>query len=137
MDQFNKISFMLDFNKLLVPTPPVRVDSTGEVFAGYDDNVGVLQGVFQSFYDAPDGFKEELQEINVSAGAEYWYNNIIAARAGYFFESERKGNRQYFTLGLGLKYNTLGIDVSYLVPTAQHSNNPLKNTLRVSISMEL
>ena len=137
MDQFNKISFMLDFNKLLVPTPPVRVDSTGEVFAGYDDNVGVLQGVFQSFYDAPDGFKEELQEINISAGAEYWYNNIIAARAGYFFESERKGNRQYFTLGLGLKYNTLGIDVSYLVPTAQHSNNPLKNTLRVSISMEL
>ncbi|MBQ9254114.1 MAG: type IX secretion system outer membrane channel protein PorV [Bacteroidales bacterium] len=136
MDQFNTVSFLLDFNKLLVPTPPVR-DSAGAVFAGKDDNVGVLTGVFQSFYDAPDGFKEELQEINISGGIEYWYNNIIAARAGYFYESERKGARQYLTLGLGLKYNTLGIDVSYLIPTAQHNNNPLKNTLRVSLAMEM
>lgn len=136
IDQFNKISFMADINKLLVPTPPVR-DTLGEVWAGRDDNVGVLQGVFQSFYDAPDGFKEELQEFIWSLGVEYWYNNIIVARAGYFHEAEKKGARQYLTLGLGLKYNTLGIDVSYLVPTTQHNNNPLKNTLRVSLSMDL
>ncbi|MCF0209852.1 MAG: PorV/PorQ family protein, partial [Bacteroidales bacterium] len=90
-----------------------------------------------SFYDAPDGFKEELQEFIWSLGVEYWYNNIIVARAGYFHEAEKKGARQYLTLGLGLKYNTLGIDVSYLVPTTQHNNNPLKNTLRVSLSMDL
>lgn len=134
MDQFNKISFMADFNKLLVPTPPV-LDSNGNVYAGYDNNVGVVKGIFQSFYDAPDGFKEELQEINVSLGAEYWYNNILAVRAGYFYENKRKGDRQYLTLGLGLKYNSLGVDLSYLIPTAQN-NNPLKNTLRVSLSFD-
>ncbi|MBQ7985631.1 MAG: type IX secretion system outer membrane channel protein PorV [Bacteroidales bacterium] len=135
MDQFNKISFLLDFNKLLVPTPPVR-DSAGEIFEGYDNNVGVIKGALQSFYDAPGGFSEELKEVNVSAGAEYWYNNLLAVRAGYFYENKRKGNRQYLTLGLGLKYNSLGIDISYLVPTSQ-TNNPLKNTLRVSLSFDM
>jgi hypothetical protein len=135
IDQFNKISFMMDFNKLLVPTPPVY-DTNGTIYEGYDDNVGVLQGAIQSFYDAPNGFKEELEEINISAGIEYWYNKILAARAGYFYENKKKGDRQYLTLGLGVKYNALGIDVSYLIPTAQN-NNPLKNTLRVSLSLDI
>lgn len=135
LDQFNTISVLLDFNKLLVPTPPVR-DTNGVVYKGKDDNVGVLQGAIQSFYDAPNGFKEELQEINISSGLEYWYNKILVARAGYFYENKKKGDRQYITLGLGLKYNALGIDLSYLIPTAQN-NNPLKNTLRVSLSIAM
>lgn len=135
MDQFNRLSFMLDLNKLLVPTPPVR-DTAGNIYEGKDDHVGVLQGAIQSFYDAPNGFKEELQEINISAGIEYWYNNMIAARAGYFYENKKKGDRQYLTLGLAIKYNSLGIDISYLVPTSQ-TNNPLKNTLRVSLSFDM
>lgn len=135
MDQFNRLSFMLDLNKLLVPTPPVR-DTAGNIYEGKDDHVGVLQGAIQSFYDAPNGFKEELQEINISAGIEYWYNNMIAARAGYFYENKKKGDRQYLTLGLAIKYNSLGIDISYLVPTSQ-TNNPLKNTLRVSLSFDI
>lgn len=135
MDQFNKFSFMLDLNKLLVPTPPI-LDTLGNVVYGKDNNVGILQGAFQSFYDAPDGFSEELKEINVSLGAEYWYNNLLAVRAGYFYENKMKGDRQYLTMGMGLKYNSLGIDISYLVPTASHNNNPLKNTLRVSLSFD-
>ena len=135
MDQFNRLSFMLDLNKLLVPTPPVR-DTAGNIYEGKEDHVGVLQGAIQSFYDAPNGFKEELQEINISAGIEYWYNNMIAARAGYFYENKKKGDRQYLTLGLAIKYNSLGIDISYLVPTSQ-TNNPLKNTLRVSLSFDM
>ncbi len=135
MDQFNKISFMLDLNKLLVPTPPIR-DSIGEVVYGKDNNVGVVKGIFQSFTDAPDGFAEELKEINISAGTEYWYNNLLAVRAGYFYENKKKGNRQYLTLGMGLKYNSLGIDLSYLVPTSSTGTNPLKNTLRVSLSFD-
>lgn len=133
MDQFNKFSFMVDLNKLLVPTPPIR-NEDGEVLLGKENNVGILQGVFQSFYDAPDGFSEEFKEINWSVGAEYWYNNLLAVRAGYFYENKLKGDRQYLTMGVGLKYNSLGIDLSYLVPTASHNNNPLKNTLRVSLS---
>lgn len=140
MDQFNKISFMMDLNKLLVPTPAVYAeDSLGNTYivAGKDNDVGVLQGVFQSFYDAPNGFKEEMQEISVSLGCEYWYNEILAVRAGYFYENKHKGNRQYLTLGLGLKYNSLGVDMSYLVPTSSQTNNPLKNTLRISLSFDL
>lgn len=133
MDQFNKFSFMVDLNKLLVPTPPIR-NEDGEVLLGKENNVGILQGVFQSFYDAPDEFSEEFKEINWSVGAEYWYNNLLAVRAGYFYENKLKGDRQYLTMGVGLKYNSLGIDLSYLVPTASHNNNPLKNTLRVSLS---
>lgn len=141
IDQFNKISFMMDFSKLLVPTPPIWAtdDSTGRdyIYAGKDNNVGVLQGVFQSFGDAPNGFKEELQEISISAGCEYIYNDLLALRGGYFYENKHKGNRQYLTLGLGLKYNSLGVDVSYLIPTASQGNNPLKNTLRLSLSFDI
>ena len=135
-DQFNEISLMLDFNKLLVPTPPVY-DSVGNIFAGLDPNVGVFQGVIQSFYDAPNGFKEEIQEISLSLGAEYWYNKVLAVRAGYFYEAKNKGARQYLTLGAGIKYNVMGLDISYLIATGQLNNNPLKNTLRVGLSFDL
>lgn len=135
-DQFNNLSIMADFNKLLVPTPPVY-DEEGNIFAGKDPNVGVLQGAIQSFYDAPNGFKEELQEISVSLGLEYWYNKILAVRAGYFYEAQNKGARKYLTLGAGLRYNVMGLDISYLISTSSLNNNPLKNTLRVSLSFDL
>lgn len=135
-DQFNKLSVMADFNKLLVPTPPVY-DGEGNIFAGKDPNVGVLQGAIQSFYDAPNGFKEELQEISMSLGLEYWYNKILAVRAGYFYEAKNKGARKYLTLGAGLRYNVMGLDISYLISTSALNNNPLKNTLRVSLSFDL
>lgn len=135
-DQFNNLSLMADFNKLLVPTPPVY-DGEGNIFAGKDPNVGVLQGAIQSFYDAPNGFKEELQEISMSLGLEYWYNKILAVRAGYFYEAKNKGARKYLTLGAGLRYNVMGLDISYLISTSALNNNPLKNTLRVSLSFDL
>ena len=134
-DQFNEVSFMLDFNKLLVPTPAIYLD--GEVVYGKAANVGSIQGALQSFSDAPNGFREELQEISISAGAEYWYRKFFAVRAGYFYENAKKGNRQYLTFGAGLKYNVMKIDIAYLVTTAKVSNNPLKNTLRVSLSFEI
>ena len=137
LDQFNEISIMMDFNKLLVPTPPVYDDSTGNIFAGMDPNVGVFQGAIQSFYDAPNGFKEEIQEISLSVGAEYWYNKVLALRAGYFYEAKNKGARQYLTLGAGIKYNVMGLDISYVIATGQLNNNPLKNTLRVGLNFDL
>jgi hypothetical protein len=138
LDQFNEISFMLDFNKLLVPTPPVYdSDNPGQILAGMDPNVGVFQGAIQSFYDAPNGFKEEIQEIALSIGAEYWYNKVLAVRAGYFYEAKNKGARQYLTLGAGIKYNVMGLDISYLIATGQLNNNPLKNTLRVGLNFDL
>ena len=137
LDQFNQISVMMDFNKLLVPTPPVYNDSTGAIFAGMDPNVGVFQGAIQSFYDAPNGFKEEIQEISLSVGAEYWYNKVLALRAGYFYEAKNKGARQYLTLGAGIKYNVMGLDISYLIATSALNNNPLKNTLRVGLNFDL
>ncbi|MDR1006635.1 MAG: type IX secretion system outer membrane channel protein PorV [Bacteroidales bacterium] len=135
-DRFNEVSFMLDFNKLLVPSPAVYDDSTGTIY-GMDNNVGILQGALQSFYDAPNGFKEEMQEISISAGVEYWYNHILAVRAGYFYENAKKGNRQYLTFGAGIKYNVLKVDISYLVTTSRVSNNPLKNTFRLSLAFQL
>ena len=135
-DQFNNLSVMADFNKLLVPTPPVY-DNEGNIFAGKDPNVGVLQGAIQSFYDAPNGLKEELQEISMSLGLEYRYNKILAVRAGYFYEAKNKGARKYLTLGAGLRYNVMGLDISYLISTSSLNNNPLKNTLRVTLSFDL
>ncbi|MCC6384034.1 MAG: type IX secretion system outer membrane channel protein PorV [Bacteroidia bacterium] len=135
LNDFNELAFNLDFNKLLVPTPPVySSDSVGNelILYGKDPKVGVAAGMFQSFSDAPDGFKEELKEINIAGGAEYWYDKQFAFRVGYFFESALKGNRKYFTLGAGLRYSTFGLDFSYLIPTEQR--NPLENTLRFSLS---
>ncbi len=145
IDDFNKLSVMVDFNKLLVPTPPIYlpnssgngdsiVNGVRQILAGKDPNVGIVTGLFQSFGDAPDGFSEELREITYSIGAEYWYDNQFAIRAGYFHESMYKGNRQYFTLGAGLKYNVFGLDFAYLIPTEQR--NPLQNTLRFTLTFD-
>ncbi|WP_423147531.1 type IX secretion system outer membrane channel protein PorV [Rubrolithibacter danxiaensis] len=136
IDDFNEFTFALDFNKLLVPTPPViEIDpETNEpiITAGRDpSDVSVPAGIFSSFTDAPGGFKEELQEISYSTGLEYWYNKQFALRTGYFYENPVKGNRQYFTLGAGLKYNVFNIDFAYLLASQQKS--PLANTLRFSL----
>ena len=93
--------------------------------------MSVVKGMIQSFYDAPYGFKEEMQEIDISASAEYWYNKLFSIRAGYFYESKYKGDRQFFTLGAGLRYNVFGLDFSYLIPIKQ--NNPLQNTLQFTL----
>jgi hypothetical protein len=104
------------------------------ILYGENPDVSVAQGIFQSFSDAPDGFSEELKEINIGTGFEYWYDNQFAFRAGYFYEHEDKGNRKYFTLGAGLKLNVIGLDFAYLIPTDQR--NPLENTLRFSILLD-
>jgi len=101
-------------------------------------NKSVIGSWFSSFGDAPDGFGEELREFQLSLGAEYWYNNQFALRAGYFYENKDKGNRRYFTTGLGLKYNVFGFNFAYLIPTGSGvSRNPLSNTLRFSVLFDL
>ncbi|MBQ8703660.1 MAG: type IX secretion system outer membrane channel protein PorV [Bacteroidales bacterium] len=135
IDDYNKISVMLDINKLLVPTPRFRSDSTQDL-TSYN-NIGVIAGALQSFGDAPGGFSEEVQELQLSAGAEYWYAETFAVRAGYFFEHKNKGGRQYATVGFGLRYNIFSFDFAYLVPTAKLSTNPLSNTIRITLSMDL
>ncbi len=136
LDNVNSITANLEFNKLLVPTPPIVDEQTGEIIAGEDDNVEFLEGMIQSFYDAPDGFSEELNEIAWSFSAEYLYNKTFAVRAGYFHEDEMKGRREYFTLGTGFKFKSSTLDVSYLINTSD-VNNPLENTLRFSLSFNL
>ncbi len=131
IDEYNAVNFALDFNKLLVPTPPLSTEEENPF-----DNTGVIEGIFNSFTDAPSG-DSELREINVSLGAEYWYNKQFAFRGGYFYEHETKGNRQYLTFGAGLKMQVLSIDLSYLVPTTTDVHNPLKNTLRFSLNFDL
>ncbi len=129
LDDYNTIATTLEFTKLLVPTPDPS-DSTA------NDDKGFINGIFSSFGDAPGGFSEELKEITYALGAEYLYNNAFALRAGYFHESEDKGNRQYFTLGGGFRTNALNIDLSYLVNSSD-VNNPLENSLRFSLSFDL
>ncbi len=134
IDDYSFFSVSVDVNKLLVPTPPEYDPETDELISPYkDNNVDVFQGMVQSFYDAP--LSEEMQELNFSVGAEYWYDKQFALRGGYFYEHPDKGNRQYFTLGAGLRYNVFGLDFSYLIAT--NPNNPLKNTLRFTLSYEL
>ncbi len=133
-DDYNDFSFSLDINKLLVPTNPIRENSNdpnSPIISGKDPNRSVPAGIFGSFSDAPGGASEEFQEINYSVGAEYWYNKQFAIRAGYFYENPNKGNRKYLTLGLGLKYNVVDLDFSYLLANQQTS--PLANTLRFSL----
>jgi len=159
-DKYNKLALSVDIQKLLVPTPAFYdVDSDGDfvMMAGKSSDVGVISGMLQSFYDAPgvvavdeagnyvqndDGsyeivkgsrFKEELTEINIAAGLEYWYNDIVAIRGGFFYENKNKGARQYFNIGAGFKYNKFGIDISYLA--ALKRQNPLANTLRFTLYM--
>lgn len=130
LDEYNKITLALDVNKLLVPSP---LSDT----AAYPDK-GVLEGIFSSFGDAPGGFKEELHELMYSLGAEYWYNNQFAVRAGYYNEHATKGNRKYFTAGVGIKYDIFGVNFSYLVPSGTGiQRNPLSNTLRFTLSFDL
>lgn len=133
LDDYNQFGFYLDANKLLVPTPPII--QNGVIVAGKDPNVGIAQGIFQSFGDAPGGAKEEFREINYASGLEYWYDKQFAVRAGYFYEHPTKGNRQYLTFGAGLKYNVFGLDFAYLVPVSTQ-NSPLQNTLRFTLTFD-
>jgi len=136
-DDYNKISFAFDINKLLVPTPPVYEGTGGDrqIVAGMDPEVSVVSGIFQSFWDAPGGTKEEFREINYSIGTEYWYANQFAIRAGYFFEDDTKGGRKFFTFGSGVKYNVFALDFSYLINASRaiNGNNPLANTMRFTL----
>ena len=134
LDNYNKITLAIDFNKLLVPTPPVY-NNDMEIIDGKDPNVSVPVAIFQSFYDAPGGFSEEIREITSSIGVEYWYNEQFAIRAGYFHENESKGNRKYFTAGAGFKLKGFEIDFSYLMPTV--ANHPLARTLRFSLAFDI
>lgn len=135
LDMYNSLSFILDFSKLMVPTPPIR-DTDGTILYGKDDNRSLLSGMFGSFTDAPNGFEEEMQEIMTSAGIEYWYNKTFAARLGYFNEAKNKGNRKYMTVGLGFRRKKFGIDVAYLVPVNRRES-PLAETLRFTLLFEV
>ncbi|RZK67306.1 MAG: type IX secretion system outer membrane channel protein PorV [Pedobacter sp.] len=130
VDDYSTFTLALDFNKLLVPTQPIY-DSNNNIISGRDPNRSVPAGIFGSFADAPGGFSEELREVGISTGLEYWYNQQFALRAGYNYQSPLKGDSRYFTLGLGLKYNVFNIDFSYLLANAQTS--PLANTLRFGL----
>jgi hypothetical protein len=134
IDEFNKLTFAIDANKLLVPSPLFREDSLGNKIQYYPFEKSVMSGVFGSFGDAPGGMKDELQEVMLSLGAEYSYQNQFFVRAGYFYESKYKGDRRFLTVGAGLKYSMFGINFAYLVPSGSGINrNPLSNTLRFSL----
>ncbi|MGL4956035.1 MAG: type IX secretion system outer membrane channel protein PorV [Bacteroidales bacterium] len=130
----NNISLGGEFSKLLVPTPP-EVASDGTIIKGRDSNVGAVEGMFQSFYDAPGGFKEELSEIMMGFGLEYAYRKLFAVRTGYFHDAEKKGNRSYLTFGAGVRYTFLGLDLSYIYPFTKQ--DPLANTIRITLSLNL
>jgi len=150
-DQYNKLGVNLEFTKLLVPTPPMYgvefIDDNGNgelddgetivddnaIYKGKSQDVGFIQGIFQSFGDAPGGFSEEIKEITWALGAEYQYQDSFAFRAGYFNESDIKGARKFFALGAGFKYTTINIDLSYLF-SASKIQSPLENTLRFSLT---
>ncbi|WP_337043029.1 type IX secretion system outer membrane channel protein PorV [Emticicia sp. 17c] len=136
IDPNNEFNFLIDVNKLLVPTPPLR-DNNGNIIKGKDpESIGTVQAIFSSFGDAPDGFKEELKEFTGSFGVEYWYSRVFAVRTGYFAQSALKGGNKYVTAGLGLKLkNNYGIDFSYLIPTTQGS--PLANTWRITLIFDM
>jgi hypothetical protein len=139
LDDFNTLTLTLDVNKLLVPTPrhlqDPELDTDGNGIADYREKA-VFEAITESFSDAPDGFREELRELMISAGMEYWYDNQFAMRLGYFYEHSLKGNRRYITAGIGLKYNIIGINLSYLVPT-NNVRSPLDNTLRFTLTFDL
>ncbi len=151
LDEYNSVTFVADFNKLLVPTPipniePFLTNNTGDLANGTFDsdqnNIpdhregSTFSNLLSSFGDAPGGFREELREWSTSLGVEYWYDNQFAVRAGYFREHELKGDRNFLTIGVGLKYNVFGFDISYLAPT-NIQRGPLDNTLRFSLTFDL
>lgn len=146
LDPYNSLTIALDFNKLMIPTPPIYATDARGVLerdqdgrpviaenGGLDPDRSFINGIFTSFYDAPGGFSEELKEITISTGIEYWYNDLFAARAGYFYEHLQKGNRKFFTLGAGLRYQLLTLDFAYLVP--QEQQHPLAETLRFTLGI--
>lgn len=140
IDDYNRFTIAADANKLLIPTYPRQKD--GESSEDYERRVqkeyydlSSIGGIFKSFGDAPGGFKEELQEVNWSVGAEYTYNNQFSVRAGYHNESANKGNRKYFTVGAGLKMSVFSLDAGYVIATAK--SNPLDETLRISLSFDM
>ena len=161
IDKYNSLTVSVDVSKLLVPTPPIyaMVDGERTLISGKNNDVGVIAGMIQSFYDAPgrivkddngdpiqneDGsfqvkkgskFGEEMREIMIGSGLEYWYNNIFSVRGGYFYENISKGGRQFFTMGVGFKYNIFSFDFSYLA--AMKRNNPLANTMRFTLRFTL
>ena len=140
-DEQNKITFGVDIHKLLVPTPP-SFDQNDSAIANQQAanyrNKNTVSSWFSSFNDAPGGFKEEIKEFSASLGAEYNYSDQFFFRAGYFYENKDKGNRKYFTVGLGVKYNVFGLNFSYLVPSGSGVNrNPLSNTLRFGLIFDL
>jgi hypothetical protein len=132
-DTHNSLTFTTDINKMLVPTPcqGLDCDQDRDGRADYKD-VSPVSAIFSSWADAPEGLSEEIKEFTYSVGTEYWYDKQFAVRAGYFSEHRQKGNRKFFTVGLGLKYNLFGLNFSYLVPTTSR-RNPLDNTLRFSM----
>lgn len=135
-DEYNKITFALDLNKLLVPTPEDTSTTGIPKFNPHNDK-SVVSGVLGSFSDAPGGFSEELKEFQISVGAEYWYQNQFAVRAGYFYENKDKGDRKYLTVGLGVRYQIFNLNFAYLIPSGSGINrNPLSNTLRFSLLFE-
>jgi len=140
INEYNRITIAADANKLLVPTYPEQKED--ESTTDYEDrvqreyyDVGSIAGIFKSFGDAPNGFKEEMQEIQWSLGAEYTYNDKFSLRAGYHDEAQNKGNRKYFTVGAGFKMNVFSLDAAYVISTAQ--TNPLDQTLRFSLNFDL
>ena len=140
MNEYNRFTIAADANKLLVPTYPKQNED--EPDNEYQDrlrkdyyDVSSISGIFKSFSDAPRGFKEELEEIQWSIGAEYVYNDQFSLRAGYHHESENKGNRKYFTVGAGFKMNVFSLDAGYVIATAK--SNPLDQTLRVSLTFDM
>lgn len=142
-DDYNRMSFYVDLNKLLVPTPVavegengIDDDANGNGIPGEsigNEDVGSFEGIFQSFGDAPGGSSEEFEEVVINVGAEFWYDDRFALRGGYQYEDEQKGGRQYFTLGLGVKFNVFGLDFAYLIPASATVRSPLENTLRFSL----
>lgn len=140
IDEYNRFTIAADANKLLVPTYPKQ--NEGESTEAYQErvqkdyyDVSSISGIFKSFGDAPGGFKEELQEVQWSVGAEYIYHDKFALRAGYHHESENKGNRKYFTVGAGFKMSVFSLDAGYVIATAK--SNPLDQTLRFSLSFDM
>lgn len=132
LDEYNTVGVSAEFNKLLVPTPPVR-NADGTIYEGKENDVNFLKGVFQSFGDAPGGFSEELKEITWALGAEYWYQDVFAFRAGYFNESDEKGARKFASFGAGFRYTSINIDISYLFSTSK-VQSPLEGTLRFGLT---
>ncbi|MBQ4222297.1 MAG: type IX secretion system outer membrane channel protein PorV [Prevotella sp.] len=140
VDEYNRFTIAADANKLLVPTYPKQKEE--ETSQEYQDrlekeyfDVSSISGMFKSFNDAPNGFKEELQEIQWSVGAEYNYHDQFAIRAGYHFEHENKGNRKYFTVGAGFRMNVFSLDAGYVIATAK--SNPLDQTLRFTLTFDM